>query len=116
MTAEPLTAVRSNAWSEGRVAIILSLRVLPGVFNVKIDLMTSRELLTSWNRTDDKGSIQPPLSGAEVDALTNHEIYPDTVIEYGRYRDMARTALIVCSHIRLPDSPELTAEALATFK
>lgn len=78
--------------------------------------MVSSELVALWNEQDGEGVIQPPLSEAEVDALSRREIYPQTMIEYGQYRAMARTALIACPYIRLPENPELTAEALAAFK
>lgn len=85
--------------------------------------MASKELMNSWNKIDHEGSIQPPLSETEVDALSQYNVYPETVIKYTKDRtDIARVALIACSHIRIPEDPsrpqaaELTAQAMAAFK
>lgn len=78
--------------------------------------MASLEQKTAWNKVDNEGSIQPPLSDAEINAFAEHGIYPETTVAYKSYRGMARTALIACAHIRIPDNPNLTAQALAAFR
>jgi len=78
--------------------------------------MATVEQMKDWNHVDEIGSIEPPLSSAEVDALTRYDIVPSTPIRYGTYSDVARTAFIACSSIRVPENPVLTAQALAAFK
>ncbi len=79
--------------------------------------MASAELMDSWNQKDRSGSIEPPLTIQEVDALARHEVYPDTRVKYGRYDDVARAAFIACGNqFRIHGNPELTAQTVAAFR
>lgn len=83
--------------------------------------MASPELINEWNRQDENGAIQPPLSDAEVDAFDRVGVHPDTEIRFepgaGRvYHDVARIALIQCAHIRTPRKPGLAADTLRMSK
>lgn len=84
----------------------------------RIKIMNSSELpklQEAWNKSDENGAIEPPLSIAEVEALTNHNIYPDTAVRYSRYEEMARLAFISCKHFRFENNPQLTAQTVAAF-
>lgn len=78
--------------------------------------MATPEQTHGWNYEDEIGSIEPPLTPAEVDALARHNISPSTPIRYGIYSEVARTAFIACSSMRITGNPELTAQAVAAFK
>ncbi|HCH34163.1 MAG: hypothetical protein UY35_C0003G0008 [Candidatus Saccharibacteria bacterium GW2011_GWC2_48_9] len=77
--------------------------------------MASKELMTEWNKHDLEGAIQPPLSEAEVDALSQKGITPETQLSYSNYRSMARSAFIACTHFRTQGSPTITADTVAAF-
>jgi len=78
--------------------------------------MASAELMNSWNRKDEKGSILPPLTPDEVDALSRHGVSPETRIRYSRYDDVARAAFIACDQFRVAGNSDLTAQTMAAFK
>ncbi len=79
--------------------------------------MASRELMHEWNKFDQDGSIQPPLTSEEVDALTRYDVTPQTRVAYGSYAGVARAAFILCGqHFRIDGNPELTAQTVAAFK
>lgn len=77
--------------------------------------MSEQRLYDQWNRSDHEGSIQPPLSEAEISALAARNIYPETTIKYDQYSQVARHAFIACEHFRVLGNPDLTADTVAAF-
>lgn len=77
--------------------------------------MATRERINEWNREDEHGRIQPPLSAEEVDALASADIFPGTEIKFEGYSNVARVALISCEFIR-ERKPEDTARTLAAYR
>ncbi len=95
--------------------------------------MVSEQLLNAWNASDDKGSIQPPLTEFDIRALQALDIEPHTPLTYAHYSDVARAAFIACAHFRtLPNlydgqtweeevaarefAADVTAQTIAAFK
>lgn len=78
--------------------------------------MASSELMQRWNRVDEHGSIQPPVSETEADAYAAKGVYPESLIAFRTYRDVARVALINCNHIRTPGNPAIAAMELGSHK